>query len=426
MKNFILNRIIISTHFFLLFLLFNGSELFAQNDPPYVTTQRIIPPSPEAVSLGAVDFSNVNLYTGKVSYSLPIYNINQNGISFPITLSYTGGGGIKIEEIASSVGLGWSITSTGVISRAIRGIADDEYYGNYIGYMNLPAFPPIMDSNYSTYQLYAKNKYDGQPDLYSLSVAGLSAQFYISKSKKVMFVEKCDLQITPVFSGYSIVAFVVKDMNGVKYYFNELETTRTVYLNGSFSEYSPYNTTSWYLTKITSPFGKDILNFSYLSGENNQSSLELRSPYLYSIYETFQSGDNTDWSVQFYNRPRLQKISFASGEIDFKVSDSLRYDLGTDHALESIIVKNYLGDTIKQFHFNYSYFTSTGVIQQGQSTPTTNGNSALRLKLDSLQDISRTNQKLTYKFIYDTIHYLPDRLETFAMDHWGFFTRQTS
>ncbi|MBS1655070.1 MAG: hypothetical protein JSU05_09505, partial [Bacteroidetes bacterium] len=294
-------------------------------------------------------------------------------------------------------------------------------------YMNLPPFPPTIDSNYAIYQKYAQNKYDGQPDLYSLSVAGLSAQFYITKDKKVLFIEKSDLQITPVISGYSIVAFEVKDLNGTKYYFSDLETTKTTYLDGSFTDYSPYNTTSWYLTKVTSPYGKVILTFSYLSGESNQSLVELRSPHQYSIYQTFESGDNTSWSEQYYKRPLLQKISFASGEIDFKMNDSARYDIGsTDHAFESIVVKNYLGDTVKQFHFDYSYFTSTGVIQQGQSSPSTYGNSALRLKLDSLEDLSRANQKLIYKFVYDTTHYLPDRLSSFAMDHWGFFNGQTS
>lgn len=430
MRKNTITRLFCLTLFLFVAFLFQATDVFSQNDTPYVTTQRIIPPSPEAVSLGRVGFSNVNLYTGKASYSLPIYTISQNGISFPIALSYTGGGGIKVEEIASSVGLGWNLSSTGMISRVIRGLADDEYTGSggYTGYMNLPPFPPATDSNLSTYQLYAKNKYDGQPDLYSLSVAGLSAQFYITKNKKVLFVEKSDLKITPVISGYSIIAFEVKDLNGTKYYFSDLETTKTIYLDGSFAEYSPYNTTSWYLTKITSPYGKDILTFTYLSGESNQSLVELRSPHVYSIYQTFQSGDNTNWSEQFYKRPLLQKINFSSGEIDFKMSDSSRYDIGTgtDHALESVVVKNYLGDTVKQFHFDYSYFTSTGVIQQGQSSPSTYGNSALRLKLDSLEDISRANQKLTYKFVYDTTHYLPDRLSSFAMDHWGFFNGQSS
>ncbi|MBS1654164.1 MAG: hypothetical protein JSU05_04895, partial [Bacteroidetes bacterium] len=102
MRKIIISTLFSTKQFFLAFFLFQGAVVFSQSDSTYVTAQRIIPPSPEAVSLGTVGFSNVNLYTGKADYSLPIYTINQNGISFPITLSYTGGGGIKVEEIASS------------------------------------------------------------------------------------------------------------------------------------------------------------------------------------------------------------------------------------------------------------------------------------------------------------------------------------
>lgn len=407
-------------------VLFLIGQSNGQSNTSYNTLQRVVPPSPEAGSLQQVNYSDVNLYAGKASYSLPVYTISQNGINFPVALSYTGGGGIKVEEIGSSVGLGWNLSSTGVISRVIRGIADDES-GGYMGYINLPTFPDINDiNNYDVYNnYYSKNKYDAQPDIYSLSVAGMAAQFYINKNKKVVFIEKSDLVITPVFSGYAISAFEVKSLDGKRYYFSEQEKTKTVNLDGSFAEYQPFSTTSWYLTKITSEYGTDILTFSYLSGENNESTFYLRAPHQYALGDSFLGEDNTSWSQQFYKKPQLQKILFASGEVIFKTTDWLRYDIGNDKAIEKIIIKSYSGDTIKQFNFNYSYFTSNGVIQQGQSTPNSVGQSDLRLKLDSVQEISSTNQTLTYRFVYNTSKYLPDRLTSFAIDHWGYYNGQT-
>ena len=192
------------TRFYFTLLFFLAQPYcFAQSNQPYSTLSSVIPPSPNAASLTQAGFSDVNLYTGKASYSLSLYTVSQN----------TGGGGIRVEEVASSVGLGWSITSAGAVSRAIRGRADDTYAGSYIGYIHLPDFDPATVTYDSAFN-YAKNKHDGQPDIYSVNVAGISAQFYINKSKKVVFVEKTDLKIEPVFSGYEIIAFELKDTNG--------------------------------------------------------------------------------------------------------------------------------------------------------------------------------------------------------------------
>jgi YD repeat-containing protein len=416
--------------FWVYFLMINGG--YSQANGPYSTMQRVMPPTPEAMAINKVGFSDVNLYTGKASYSIPIYTITQNGISFPISLSYTGGGGIKVEEVASSVGLGWSLTSTGVVSRVIRGLADDiGNGGNYTGFINISDFPPLTTEYVSDYRDYAKNKRDGQPDLFSISVAGLSAQFYINRSKKVVFVEKSDLKVTIVFTENSntIAAFKVTDMSGRTYYFSEQEKSKSIpFEEGYFAEYDDYATSSWYLTKITSEFGKDIMTFSYLSGESNQLKQMLRSPYQYrkdQVDPNFDE-DESSYSLMHYKRPVLQKISFASGEVNFIMHDSIRYDMGNDKYLKQIVVKNYIGDTIKDARFNYSYFSGSGVIQQGQSSVLGEGNPALRLKLDSLQEISRNSQYQTHKFQYNTDYYLPDRLSSFSMDHWGFYNGQSN
>lgn len=397
---------------------------FSQSTEPYSTLQRVIPASPEAISLGQVGFADANLYTGKASYSIPIYTISQKGISFPVSLSYTGGGGIKVEEVGSSVGLGWNLSSTGVVSRVIRGVADDNHVSNYIGYMHMPDFPPLDTAHYEDYKKYAKNQSDGQPDLFSLSVAGMSAQFYINRNKKVVFVEKSDLKITPIFSDYSIVAFEAKDLSGKSYYFSELEKSKSEpIIENYFPEYTDYFTTSWYLTKISSEYGKEIIRFTYLSGESNLIKQSLRSPMQYKLdgTDSYFVEDATSYSNVYYKRPILQKISFASGEVNFKMSDESRYDMGDDEYLQSVTAKNYLGDTVARFEFHYSYFTPTGSIPLNEGTYSAFGNPELRLKLDSIQNVSRNNHRLTYKFIYHTDHYLPDRMSSFAMDHWGYF-----
>jgi hypothetical protein len=409
--------------------------LFAQQ-AAYSTLQDVKPPSPEAISIARQDFADVSLYTGKLNYGIPLYTISQNGISVPISLNYSGGGGIKVEEIASSVGLGWSLQSTGVITRSIRGMADD---AANIGYLHLPGFDSTIfavSEQYPTHpdwsfyhNNYRLGKYDAQPDIYYLSAPGLSAMFYINKFKHVVFVEKSDLKVKINFhTSYSTISgFDVIDLNGNTYVFDEIETSRSVSLTSpSPSWYNENDASAWYLSKIMNSTGNVIFNFEY--EEPVETFQLLRAPYQYTVLNQISSSpepfteDNSTYTELYNSRPLLKKISTASIEVDFVMSTAKRNDLW-EGALDSIVVRNFQGQTIKKVHFNYSYFSSSGVVQHGilYNDP------SLRLKLDTVEIIGNDNySKQVYGFAYNTNHLLPNRITTFAMDHWGFYNGQIS
>lgn len=85
------------------------------------TRMQIKPPSAEAQSLGSFSEIPVDLYTGTVNISIPIYTVTQNDIQVPISLSYHGGG-IKVTDECGLVGLGWTLSVGGVnISTMISG-----------------------------------------------------------------------------------------------------------------------------------------------------------------------------------------------------------------------------------------------------------------------------------------------------------------
>ena len=66
----------------------------------------------------------VNPFTGDFSYSLGMVNISgPNGENYPINIGYAGGG-IKMEQEAGWIGLGWNMTSM-EISRTVNGVPDD-------------------------------------------------------------------------------------------------------------------------------------------------------------------------------------------------------------------------------------------------------------------------------------------------------------
>lgn len=81
-------------------------------------------PSPEAYAMAQYAEIPVSLYTGVPSISIPVYTIQVGDYKLPISLNYHASG-IKIAQEATRVGLGWSLSAGGSISRAIRGGDDD-------------------------------------------------------------------------------------------------------------------------------------------------------------------------------------------------------------------------------------------------------------------------------------------------------------
>lgn len=91
---------------------------------------------PEILRCKPVDQEElVDLYTGDFSYSIPLISIPSKNASFPITLGYAAG--VKSNEEASCVGLGWSI-NPGHIMRSVRAIPDDFEGTDYRYIIDMP------------------------------------------------------------------------------------------------------------------------------------------------------------------------------------------------------------------------------------------------------------------------------------------------
>ena len=81
------------------------------------------PPQPEFTSfkpMGATEM--VDLFSGDFSYNLPLMTVPGPNGGYPINLGYQAG--VKMEDEASWVGLGWNI-NPGAINRQMRGLPDD-------------------------------------------------------------------------------------------------------------------------------------------------------------------------------------------------------------------------------------------------------------------------------------------------------------
>src|SRR5690606_17280608 len=94
----------------------------------------VVPPSPEAAQLGKYVETPVSYYNGTANISIPLLEINVDGIVVSINISYHSKG-VQVGEIASRVGMGWTLNTGGAITRQIRGKADD-YSVNGAGYLS--------------------------------------------------------------------------------------------------------------------------------------------------------------------------------------------------------------------------------------------------------------------------------------------------
>lgn len=81
-------------------------------------------PSTDASSQITANNTPVTLYAGKPNINIPLHTIDAHGINIPISINYNATG-VKINQLASQVGLGWSLNAGGVVTREVRGYPDE-------------------------------------------------------------------------------------------------------------------------------------------------------------------------------------------------------------------------------------------------------------------------------------------------------------
>ncbi len=108
---------------------------------------------PSVSSFDVVKSNEQDLYTGDLNLNLPLLNVPGRNLDVPISLTYSSG--IRVDDEASWVGLGWNL-GVGAITRAVNNEADDGTYG----FLNAAFLPPgstrddegAQDSYFVTFQ----------------------------------------------------------------------------------------------------------------------------------------------------------------------------------------------------------------------------------------------------------------------------------
>lgn len=381
---------------------------------------KIIPPSPEAANAFKFTEIPVSLYTGLPNIDIPLFEIESGGVTVPISISYHARG-IQVAEIASRVGLGWTLNAGGMISKQVRDEDDDfGYYQCLQGSYNDLFISPTKRGNMGDYLTPQMMNYcDLIPDQYSFSVNGMSG--------KMVHGRDGDGWFTQHYSNLKVSPSQIIDDKGNKYFFGENNTHDVDYVMNSFTvdggdytyntEYShPNLPNTFHLTHIETSNGATI-NFLY---DKEDTYYHRRSSDSGNLPNSTSSV-----SLMHSEQRRLDTINFDKGRVLFKYDENDREDMPNSHSLKKIILEDINGQIIKQVFFDYEYTTSTDLTNMNWFLKTFSsyehsGSARKRLFLKSVQIADKDNATLPpYTFEYNpTI--LPSRFSN-SVDAWGYY-----
>lgn len=401
--------------------------LFAQVDPALESLRNIVPPSPNASSLGKYSEWPVSLYTGLPNISVPIYELNGRNIKVPIDISYHASGN-RVGDIASWVGLGWALNAGGVISRSVRGLPDEDSYFSYASRYTDPnnfQSTSTITNGATMHRVDAANlNGDSQQDVYTLSAMGKSYRLLLKADGTVTTMPYSNVRVTYAIPNSWRVTLEdgTQLLFGGSNSFCEINTTTFGAAAGGIQ----YNS-SWYLQSITSPSG-EVVNFTYSGTTITQDTHVTESDAI-----QYKTGDNgnvcsilTNFSLsskadyQFVTQLSLTRIESDLTRIEFVPQTSSRSDLKDGTALSEIkIFSKQANKYIDDYLFNYTYSQAVNSVEYN-GNPADSSYFHKRLRLLSLKRQAPGNTTFQlWSFQYNPQN-LPSR-RSFAQDHLGFF-----
>jgi len=413
-------------YFFVFFFLFPLLAI-SQTLPSYINAK-----APEVSAFEKHIETPVSMYTGVPSISIPLYDIEIKGVKIPIVLNYHAGG-IRVDQEATWVGLGWDLSYGGQISRTVRGLPDERYFIiggtqsnalsniNYFRqYPNITA-DPTLSLRYDAMRQAKYRANDYMPDAFYYSALGYSGKFMFSQEQnKFILFPREDIAIkyfgAPNISAVNFYKWNLKLPEGTSVDFGQ-DANSSSYTDQNVTE--PVTLNSW-LVKTVRNVNNDSVTYNYESFLYDTYKISGQSSTITtpSHLQTF----NTNVTRFYYNDRRPTSINFPNGTINFITTD--RSDMPTK-ALSEIDVLNNNGGIIKRIVFRYSYFNGSNydmasIIGNWQNY-VSDSYRYTRLRLDGIDIIgSDGTSTKSYNFDYYTSTIMPSKW-SFAQDHWGFY-----
>lgn len=392
--------------------------------------------SPTAWSFLKFEENPVNLYSGTPGVSVDLYTLKDGMASIPIQLKYNAAG-IKVNELASWVGLGWNLSAGGVITQVINGKEDhaDYEYSDYLGF-SPPGGSDYWTSNNQSINIesFYQNARDGRynPDLFIFNFMGHNGKFYIDhRTNEMHFVgrNRDNLKIEPLtglyYSNYDGWKVTLPD--GAVLTFEEQELMET-----NFSSADLYSSISFYLSRVLYPDGSYI-NFNYTSTSevDKFTGVSQQQYYLHQDLGNVSSSSlllqgwadhqvipKQTMTMDNYTPTYLSSIETNNYDITF--TTSTRTDIENTRKLDGVSISDKGNLQTRSFSFGYGYFqadpSGTSVLDVVNPNVNQSIDHTQRLKLTSVTD----NDGNTHEFNYEETHALA-KIGSFAQDHWGYY-----
>jgi len=417
MKHFILSNNISKIIYLFIVLFFFIDIISAQTSTTNAfKSPEFTPKSPEAAAFLKYGDYPVDLSTGVPGISLPIYTIKVDDVEVPITLSYHASG-IKVNQEATWVGLGWNLNAGAQIVLSARdGI--DENDANIDNAQRDAAYvrqfmtehPYGFSNNLLTEFEKSKVK-----DVYSFSSPTANGNFYLNEGVPVIFPPdafKVEVQGAPV-----IGSFIITDKMGNQYLF----TSTTEKSERVLTHHDDY-TSAWYVDEIRTSKNNKI-KFTYQDDGEVVEYSESESIGVIEEGKNCGCGDATKSQTVGLIRKsnentitrtkKIKEITFNDDQskVEFELKKG-RLDLINQNGyLESVKISQKAFDgfnIVKKVSFEYSYFNNdfTGV----------NAYKYKRLKLDRMYENNNTSN--SHRFVYSDL-IMPAK-DSKSQDYYGY------
>jgi len=414
--------------------------------------------------------AQVSLPTGAATADIPLYNYSdKNRLNLSVGIYYTGGNGIKVNELASCVGLGWELMSGGSITRVTAGKPDDQYgniSGNRTGTGRLYANYGTPTDCYNELGRADPEYFgmDREADVFNFNLNGRTGSFVISRKAqgetaykirtlsdsklKIQFIEE---DLPNVITRIS--KFIITTEDGTQYTFSEKELTEIVTTDRNASieptiipgtpvlynpadappapeqiTIRPYRTgkyviNNWYLSEIRNVLNWETITFEYSGYDLDFSMMKL--PVKTETLKSDMTVDKVNYTIldqRFVGKVKhISRINLPQHkQVEFLYMGS-RLDIPGDSVLATVNIKSN-GSIMDSYAFNYQYHRLNGLFDYN-STFTEEQKTWLRLSLRSIdKNIGTRTSFIGFEYCGIVV---PPRGSLYQ-DYAGYFTGSTA
>jgi len=407
---------------FLIFLLLIFELGNAQTKLPVV-----IPASPEVSSLlNDVSFSS-SLNTGAAQTSFNLHTLKVGSYQMTINVDYTTNG-VRVDDIPSRVGLGWTLNAGGYVSRIVH----DEPDGS------APFLTPPTNLSLKNQVLYdflnsASNAgYDTEWDEYSYSFNGYSGKFYVDNNGNGVSVPLNNLKIKVNGYNQSSKDIEITTPDGVKYKFGFTTKENTRQITAQNDGYTAFVTkdnfteTAWFLDQIVT-IDNEVISLFYthiICNYTTGNFQQMIKPFYNSTVcngVSCPSSVTTGTNFTKYDTYYLNKIACSSEVVDFYYEN--RPDISGDVRLKTLSIRE-TQNLISKKLFRFDYYTPSTNNSSNNKRYFLTGIRQKEIGTGSAENIDSGNF-LTYGYNYYDIDNMPDRL-TYGQDWFGYNNGATS